>query len=163
MVTLETVLQVIPALSVSIAAIYYALNIRNQRETRQAQLFMQMYNSWKNDIKGLDSSKPFFPEKISGLDEYQERYASDERFRKMFDVHIGFYEGLGVLVKTGYIDIHLVALMWAGLTRMFYENVIEPMLEEAKEYYNMPRLWSETVYVCKELIKYMDEHQELKT
>jgi hypothetical protein len=53
--------------------------------------------------------------------------------------------------------------MWAGSTRMFYENIVEPIIEEGIVYWDYPRLWSETVYVCKELIKYMDEHPELKT
>jgi len=42
-----------------------------------------------------------------------------------------FYEGLGVFVKKGYLDIELIALMWAGMTRRFYENIVEPIIEGA--------------------------------
>jgi len=67
------------------------------------------------------------------------------------------------MVKEGYVSIRLVALMWAGMTRMFYEYILEPIIEEGREYTKYPRLWSETEWLCKELIKYMNEHPELKT
>jgi len=100
---------------------------------------------------------------VSGLDEFNEEYQSDENFKLVVDEFFSFYEGLGVLVKERYLDIRLVALMWAGTTRKFYKNIVEPIVEEGKVHWDYPRLWSETVYVCKELIRYMDEHPELKT
>jgi hypothetical protein len=75
----------------------------------------------------------------------------------------GFYEGLGVVVKQGYLSIQLVALMWAGFTRTFWENIVEPILDEMREALGYPRGWSETEYLCRELMNYMDEHPEFKT
>ena len=40
---------------------------------------------------------------------------------------------------------------------------VSPNLDEWREEIGYPRLWSETEYICEELIKYMDEHPELKT
>jgi len=145
-----------------IALTYYGLQIRNQNNTRQAQLFMQMYNRWRDDTKGMDYNL-FFNTKLSGFDEWLEKYQSDENFRMVSSALFEFYEGLGVIVKKGYMDIELVALMWAGITRKFYENIVEPIIEGAIQHWDQPRVWSETVYICKELIKYMDEHPELKT
>jgi len=101
--------------------------------------------------------------KMSGLDEYLQKRESDPKFKLLMDSSFSFYEALGVLVKEGYLSIRLVALMWAGSTRMFYENIVEPIIEEGIVYWSYPRLWSETVYVCRELIKYVEEHPELKT
>jgi hypothetical protein len=101
--------------------------------------------------------------KISDFNEYLQKRESDPKFKLAMDSMLGFYEALGVLVKEGYLSIRLVTLMWAGSTRMFFENIIEPIIEEGIVYWSYPRLWSETVYVCKELMKYMDEHPELKT
>ena len=162
MVALETILDILPVASLVVVLAYYSLQIRNQNRTRQAQLFMQMYNRWRDDTKGLDVN-PVLNTKLSGLTEYMEKYESDENFRARTNAYFSFYEGLGVIVKAGYMDIHLVALMWAGMTRRFYENIVEPIIEEAKEYWGMPRVWSETVYVCKELIRYMEEHPKLRT
>ena len=162
MVALETILDILPVASLVVVLAYYSLQIRNQNRTRQAQLFMQMYNRWRDDTKGLDFN-PILNTKLSGFTEYMEKYGSDENFRSVVDAYFTFYEGLGVIVKAKYMDIHLVALMWAGMTRRFYENIVEPIIDEAIEHWNMPRVWSETVYVCKEFIRYMDEHPELRT
>jgi hypothetical protein len=94
-----------------IALTYYGLQIRNQNRTRQAQLFMQMYDRWSDDTRGLNV-RSVVNTKLSGFDEYQEKYQSDENFRKALDALFGFYEGLGVIVKAGFMDIRLVALMW---------------------------------------------------
>ena len=123
---------------------------------------MQMYNRWRDDTRGLNPTLVVMT-KLSGFDEYLEKYQSDENFKEVVDAFFGFYEGLGVIVKEGYMDIRLVALMWAGLTRSFYENIVDPILEGAKEYWGFPRVWSETVYLCKELQRYIEEHPELKT
>lgn len=44
MVTLETILDAVPALGIIVALVYYTLTIRNQNRTRQAQLFMNIYS-----------------------------------------------------------------------------------------------------------------------
>ena len=162
MIDYQTISIVLTGVGLIIALTYYGLQIRNQNRTRQVQIFLQLYNNWRGDTKGLTVDK-FFNTKLSGLDEYLEKVESDESFRSLVDAHWAFYESLGVIVKSGYIDIHLIALMWSGITRSFYENIVEPIIEEAKVYYDMPRIWSETVYVCKELLKYVEEHPELKT
>ena len=69
---------------------------------------------------------------------------------------------MGVLVKAGLLDIHLIALSFAGATRQLWEK-LEPLLEPMREKFEYPRMWSETEYLCRELMKYMDEHPELKT
>ena len=74
-----------------------------------------------------------------------------------------WYEVLGVFVKAGYLDIRVVALMWAGPTVKFYENILEPILDEMRVYYDYPRAQSEGEYLCKTLIKYLEEHPELST
>jgi hypothetical protein len=53
-------------------------------------------------------------------------------------------------------------LMWGGATRMFWD-MLEPILPDLAKHWNYPRLWSESAYLCRELVKYMDEHPELAT
>ena len=101
--------------------------------------------------------------KVKDFKEYQSKQESDPEFNKATSLLGNFYETLGVAVKAGFMDIHIVALMWAGATRMFWENIVEPIIEDMRKHYNYPRAWSETEYLCRELVKYMDEHPELKT
>ena len=69
---------------------------------------------------------------------------------------------VGVLVKEGMLDIRLIALNWAGASRMVWEK-LEPILPQLRKQFNYPRMWSETEYLFRELIKYMEEHPELAT
>jgi len=175
MVSLETLSIVFTGLSVSLAAFYYISTLRNAQrtreltlkaqeqavETRQAQLFMQLYNRWQDmDWAWL---RPHLMTKPSSYEEFWEKLNNDLEFSKAVNDMVGFLEGLGVIVKEGYLSMRLVALMWAGVTRMFFENFIDPFVERMREETGYPRGWSETEYVCRELIKYMDEHPELKT
>jgi hypothetical protein len=73
-----------------------------------------------------------------------------------------FLEGMGVLVKEDLVSMRLVALTWAGTTRMFWDKM-SPIIDDWRRAINYPRLWSETEYLCTELIKYMEEHPELAT
>jgi len=162
MVTLETISIVLTGLGLMIALTYYGFQIRNQNRARQAQLFMQMYGMWRDLSEGLD----FFPVisiKISGIEEHQEKIESDANYSKVFHSLSSWYEGLGVLVKANYLDIRLVALMWTGVTRMYWENLLEPVIYDLRELRRLPRLWSEAEYVCKEVMRYIEEHPELKT
>ena len=163
MVDYQTISIVLTGVGMIIALAYYGLQIRNQNKTRQAQLFMQLYNRYQDNFIAHGFNNDYFTEKLNGYDEYLEKYQSDETFKLTMDRFLPFYEGLGVMVKEGYVSIRLVALMWAGMTRVFYEYILEPIVEEAREYTKYPRLWSETEWLCKELIRYIEEHPELKT
>ncbi len=46
MVNYQTLSIVLTGIGLIIALTYYSLQIRNQNKTRQAQLFMQIYNRW---------------------------------------------------------------------------------------------------------------------
>jgi hypothetical protein len=130
-------------------------------ETRQAQLFMQLNSRWRE----IDWQRitPTISTKVSGWEEVKERSENDPEFRYMISEIPSMYEYLGVIVKEGYLRIRLVALMWAGMTRTFWENIVEPILDEMREDTGYARGLSETEYVCRELLKYMDEHPELAT
>jgi hypothetical protein len=162
MVDYQTLSIVLTGISMTIALTYYGLQIRNQNRTRQAQVFMQLYNRYQDFFQAHGFSETIL-QKLSGYDDYMRKYNADEEFKQAMDWLLPFYEGLGVMVKEGYFSIHLVALMWTGMTRMLYENIVEPMIDEARVVSNLPRLWSETEWVCKELLKYIEEHPELKT
>ena len=132
------------------------------KKNREAEMFMKFNDLWMQGWKEVQFM-PIIMTKVKDFKEYQSKQESDKEFNKATSILGNFYETLGVAVKAGFMDIHIVALMWAGATRMFWENIVEPVIEDMRKQYNYPRAWSETEYVCRELIKYMDEHPELKT
>lgn len=168
MVELETISIVFTGLSISLAAFYYISTLRNtqktqqlQLETRQAQLFMQMYGRW-SDAAFHDAATDIRSTSWVDFPDFKSRILENPEKYKSLGTMIRFYEGIGVLVKERLIDIRFVSLLMAGDIRQFWEE-IGPIIEPWRMAWNYPRLASETEYLSNSIIKYMDEHPELKT
>jgi hypothetical protein len=169
MVDAQTISIIFAGVSIGIAAIYYMLTLRNsqkaqqlQLETRQAQMFMQIYNASHNDPTYLDAQRRCFELEINSYEDYL-RIQENEDDRKALSRVGMFFEGLGVLVKEGYVSIRLVALLMTGTTRMLWERLWGSWVEEGREKMDYRRYRSEAEYLYNELMKYIEEHPELKT
>ena len=87
----------------------------------------------------------------------------DEEIKKASTKIAMFFEGVGVLVREGHINIRLFALLMTGMTRSWWERIYKPCLEEGRMKRNFPRWMSESEYLYKEMMKYHKEHPELAT
>ncbi len=170
MIQIEYLPIVLTGIGIIVSLLYYAGVLRNANktqqlalETRQAQLFMQMYNRWRDTFKTDEYYEKVISKKVSNWEELKLIMNSDDDYSRILSEVAGFYEGLGVLVKAGYLSIHPVALMWTGVTTLFWTNILEPTVDDWREEYNQRRLWSEAEYLCRELLRYVEEHPELKT
>jgi len=166
-ITLPIILQILQTAGILVGIVYYITIMRNsqrsqqmQLETREAQLMMQLWQSYME----LREQSYFWRLELEyeDFDDFWDRYGYDPSFWMKYGPIIGWYENLGVLVKEGLFDMRLIALSYAGATRQLWEK-LEPLMDGLKEKHNYPRLYSETEWLCKELMKYMDEHPELKT
>ena len=114
----QTISIIFAGVSIGIAALYYTLTLRNtqraqqlQLETRQAQLFMQAYNRFTEK----EFQKSWF-EIVSqwewdDYDDFMAKYGpktNSEDASKWGSV-LAYFEGLGVFVEQGLIDIELVS------------------------------------------------------
>ncbi len=168
-VTFQTLFQFLQTVGILVGVFYYISTLRNaqrtqqlQLETRQAQLFMQLYNRYRDDTQDLDIEKSFLDVEIESFEEFMRLWKTDEDFGKVLSTLGGFYEGIGVMVRERYIPVRLVALQWGGITRRFWEKM-EPFMSDVREHQEFPRAWAETEFLYTELIKYLEEHPELKT
>jgi len=166
--TLQTISIVITGLTLSIAAIYYMLtlrytrmNMKNTLETRQAQLFMQIYNK-ATSKEGIDSLQLLMEANWSSYEEWLEKYQNNPAYNNALSFYIMYMEGLGVFIKENLVDIKLIALFFAGITRIMWEKYRDIIAEERKRL-NYRRYASEWEYTYNELLKYMEQHPELKT
>jgi len=140
MVTVETISIVFTGLSVSLAAFYYISTLRNaqrtqqlQLETRQAQLFMQIYNRFStSDFYSKWQDFRFW--EWDNYDEFMEKYGPIANFEKWIQVNsIGaFLEGIGVLVKRKLIDPALVDDLMFSVVEDFW-NRMELTMEEYRD------------------------------
>ena len=73
MVTLETVLDVIPVVSLAIVLAYYALQIRNQNRTRQADLYLRLWGRW-NTMEFSEQRYEAYRMEWTDRDDFNEKY-----------------------------------------------------------------------------------------
>jgi len=172
-ITLPIILQILQTAGILVGIVYYITIMRNSQrnqeltlkaqeqaiETREAQLMMQLWNSYTEYRE-----EAWFWRNIEyeDFDDFWERYGSDMSFWTKYGTILGWYENVGVLVKEGLLNMRLIALMYAGATRQFWEK-FEPLMDGLREKFDYPRVYSETAYLCETLIQYMEEHPELKT
>ena len=168
-ITYQMMLSTLQTVGLLVGIFYYIMTLRNTRrnqeltlENRQAQVMMQLFSTYDNQIQEYDVIVQNI--EYDDFDDFWEKYGRDTNpdFWNKYVRVLGWLENLGVLVKAGLLDMHLIALTYAGSTRKVWE-IVEPTLADLRDKFDYPRWMSETEYLCKELIKYMDEHPELKT
>lgn len=96
----------------------------------------------------------------SNYEEYRE-LSKDPEFQNAGMIVGTYYEGVGVLVREGLLDVRWVALPICDMTRMFWEKM-KPTIDEGRRVLGMPRWMSETEYLYDELMRYLEKHPELK-
>jgi len=147
--TLQAVSYIIGSLGVFVAAVYYVLNIqnnfRNQKqtlETRQAQLLMDLYRM-ASEREYFTAWNTFQDNKGKSVDELKKLHSNDPEFRLDVTKWVWYFEGLGVLVREGLIDIRLIALLMTGLIKQWLEWW-GPVAKELSVEWNWPRYVVET-------------------
>ncbi len=125
-------------------------------------MFMQIYNESHNDPSFIEALHRTRELEIHTYDELLKISENEDNRFALSRLGL-FYEGVGVLVKEGYVSIRLVALLMTGMTRSWWERLYKSWIEEGREKYNFKRWMSEAEYLYDELMKYIEEHPELKT
>jgi hypothetical protein len=86
---------------------------------------------------------------------------ADPEFIDAYHYMGSFFEGVGVLVREGFLDIRLVALLMTGNIRNFWDKTA-PIINEFRTASNWPRLLIETEYLYNELMKYHKQNPDLE-
>jgi len=150
----------VAATGVLVAAVYYILNMRASIQTRQAQLFMQLYDRWTFDIG--EKFWNFLDVDIKTAEEYFDKFKKDKEYARNVSILARYHEGLGVLVRFGLLDIKYIAYLASWPTRVYWEKY-KPIIADIRKIQNAPRSDSETEYLYNRLMQYLEEHPELKT
>jgi hypothetical protein len=152
---------------------YYVLTVRNtqknqqlQLETRQAQLFSQYHLFFNNkefvkdrvDIRGNWEWEDY--------DDFVRKYGSQSGDMDAYSqwIHVlAYYEGLGVLVRRGLIDVQLVDDMMSGAITRYWEKHRQ-LYYEMRERLNWPQIAEQAEYLYDRIVSIVEEqHPELKT
>jgi len=166
LVVLQSVSYVAVAIGVVLAALNYIVtSIREDRrskqnlETRQAQLFMQLYQSATNPELN-EAEFMLYDIEFKDLDDWNALLKDKEKY-KAWMIYGSCLEGIGVLVRENLIDIRLPALLMSGDITWFWERY-KPGISDCRSKRNWPRFLIETEYLYDRVKDYGREHPELQ-
>jgi len=169
MIDLQTVLTYLTLISVPVGVFYHIMTLRNtkrnqelQLETRHVQLFWNIYN----ELQGEEGeSRMHFVTNLdySDYDDFMEKYGRDNNIEAWNKItsFVTFLEGLGVLVRDGFVDIRHVAMLMSGDIMLSWEKM-RPWLHASRERYDWPRFGIETEYLYNSVVDYATKHPELQ-
>ena len=163
--TLQTIGILLTALTVSIAAIYYALTLRYTRknqelqlETRQAQLYMQLFmriTSEEFTKKGIDLLKVEYDD----VNEFMQKYIlspDSTMHAKLFSMfwHI---DGLGYMMSQKLIDPEIVYNFGGGFAQVWHWKKWEPVIMRFRKRRDDPEFMKWFEYASNEMMKIRQE------
>ena len=159
MVDLQTLLTYLTLISVPVGVVYHIITLRNQSRNRQAQLFMSIYKETQTkeaqtDFLDIETIN------MNNADDWFKLREDREKF-KVLARFLSYYEGIGVLVREGLIDVSLVAKLSSGNIIWFWEKYRDGVFA-LREYYKWPRWALEIEYLYDRIIQYAKEHPELQ-
>jgi len=107
--TLQSLSYIAAAISVVMAAIYNVINIRNAAQTRQAQLFMQLYDRFHDERFWTQYAEIIFNTDWKDQEDFWEKYGPKNVDAFADWMSFGtYFTGIGVLLKRDMISVGLV-------------------------------------------------------
>ena len=137
LVEIQAAYYMVAATGVLIAAVFYVINLRETRktqqqqlETRQAQLFTQLYSDYKKP-ENLRLIGRAMQMNWRDYDDFQKKYDDVEQMedRIPYTSWSMYFQEIGVLLKEGFIDINLVAQFLPDSFRRYWEKFKPIILE----------------------------------
>ena len=163
MIELSTIRDLVAIAGVLIALVYYIINIRNQRETRQAQLFMSIYDKLEHPDMTERVQEVLFKYSFQTPEEFNEKYGMENNPEAYYKVmHLNdLLEGIGVFVREGLVDVRLVALLDSGLITNYWRKY-ESVWRDWRIRNDWPRAAAEVEYLYNRIMEYGKQHPELE-
>ena len=158
-INLSTLRDIVAILGVAIGFSYYILNLRNGRETRQAQLFMQIHNQWNNREFIRQFMEILNLWNWSDEDDFWKRYGqiSNVEAYVSFITVLWYFESVGTLLKSRLINIKLVDALYSDRYVQFWEK-FETILQGLREDFNNPEYYKNSEYLYTRLKKHQQKN-----
>jgi hypothetical protein len=163
-------LQTIGMLSAATAAVigvrsYINSNKRSEEarkrelETRQAQLFMSIYQTLYSS-EFTQAEFHLFKVKMKSAADLERIMKENVEEYRAWNMYGTFYEGLGLLVKENLIDVGLPAKLMSGGILQFWNSYRDAAID-CRKVWNWPRVLIEAEYLAEAVTRYGVEHPEL--
>ena len=167
MVSLEVVAILLSGISISASLVYYANVLANANktqqqalETRQAQFLMNILNT----LRSVEFRNQWhLLERLEWTDfnDFLEKYDNDVESISAWTSIMMFFDGIGVMVENGLIDIDMVYPLIGGSVRMTWER-FEPLILGDREYLkSYTNAWEHFEYLYNEVKQYEKKQKQI--
>jgi hypothetical protein len=155
---------VLTGIGIIASILYYSRVLRNanktqqnQLETRQAQLFMNIYETYSSKQYQKDRERMFVIWEFEDFDDFFNKYGADvnPEDHAIWDMFTSHFEGIGVLVKRGLIDSSLVYDLMYGSIIRFWDK-FEPILLGLREL-SGPKTWEDIEFLKNEMLRLQEQ------
>ncbi len=159
-VSLQTLLTYLTLISVPVGVFYHIMTLRNTRknqelqlETRQAQLFMQIYQDMSSPEHYIRANELLTME-WEDWDDYYRKYSSENNPEAYALRNSMWYRlnGVGLLVKAGLIDVDRVYDLMSG-TILWQWKKWGDIIIRIREEYNIPGYLEGFEFIADEMVK----------
>jgi hypothetical protein len=168
MIELSVIRDLVAIFGVVAGLSYYVLTVRNnqrlqkmQLETRQAQLFMGLYETYRSPTFRKQWDEVIFIIEYDDWEDMNRKYNRETNYDLLLSwFTVGtFFEGVGVLLKRNLIDITMVDDLLGPTVKMAWEKM-GPIEVESRRRFDNPRAFDDFEYLYNELMKYYQQHPE---
>jgi hypothetical protein len=124
---------VLTGIGIIVSILYYAMTIRNQNKTRQAQLLMGLYETYRSpEFRKRQMAIQIL--EYNDFHDFWDKYGRDNNpdYWAMWFSVAAFYNGIGVLVRRNMLDIELVEELLANIIERSWENMGDIILDWRK-------------------------------
>jgi hypothetical protein len=153
-ITVQMIRDTAAIIGVIVALGYYIINIQNQRETRQAQLFMQLYQHYRTKEWWKDGWE-LLQYEWTDFEDFTAKYDSSvnlDNFTQRYSFW-SYWDGMGILLKKGLIDRDMLYYLQGGYGAIWNWEKYKDVIYESRRVMNEPDHFLMYEYLVDELKK----------
>ena len=140
-VTLTMVREIVTILGVIGGLAYYIISVRNQNRTRQAQLFISLYDHYNDPEYWKNYRHVIHEQEYDTVEEYNEKYGDKETTYIANASLMSFYSGVKILLEKKLIDKDLVEKLMGYNIYSLWEKR-EPIIQERRKTLKTSHWWN---------------------
>lgn len=124
---------VLTGIGIIVSILYYTSVLRNANKTRQAQLFMDLYRTYR-DPEFRRQYNEIMTQKWVDFDDFWEKYGgrNNPDAWTVWQTVASYFNGIGVLLRQGLVDINVIDELLAPTVFMIWVRM-GPIAEGFKE------------------------------
>jgi hypothetical protein len=152
MVSVESVLDIIPALGVIVALAYYSLTLRNTSKARQRELIFLRLQGYSMEYTEAFANVLDYTD-WEDAEDWERTYRADPEAWSQWLYIMRVYNVAGILLKEKVADADLIFQLYPPMALINLWEQFEPVIRYTRESRNFPGLFQAYEYLYREAKK----------